>query len=49
MDNDCSCSICIQLTGNSLQGDSWPVQQDMPQPTKGSWGEGTPTGDNKGQ
>ena len=46
VDNNSNCSIFIQLTVNSLQGDSQPVRQDTPQPAKGSGGEGTSTGYN---
>lgn len=41
VENNSSCSSVIQLTVNSLQGDSQLVRQDVPQPTEGSWGEGT--------
>ena len=38
MENNSNCSSVIQLTVNSLQGDSQLVRQDMPQPTEGSLG-----------
>ena len=42
VDNNANCSIFVQLTVNSLQGDSSQlVRQDVPQPTEGSWAEGT--------